>query len=142
MKVSNDLVVALDSQQRCTALFSDLSKAFDTVDRRLLLQMQSDMCMSIKAIGWFEDSFTNRSQYVQADGMTTVKLPVCTLVPQVSILGPLLFTVFLNVKVYLFADDTMLYSSAASLEDARCKLQSALNIIQEKCRVNDIWTIS
>lgn len=83
------------------------------MDRSVLLQMQSDVGMSIKAIGWFEDYFTNRSQYVQADGMTAIKLPVCTGVPQGSILDPLLFTVFiddqgiLNVKAHLYADDTI-----------------------------------
>ena len=87
-------------------------------------------------LDWFTDYLTNRSQRVVIDGVASQYLPVTSIVPQGSIVGPLLFVVFINdlpefipnqSKTALFADDTKLYRSISSISDCeslQCDISS------------------
>ena len=138
MKVLNDLISDIDSKEYCAALFLDLSKAFDTVDHLVLCQRLRDIGMSSKAVMWFGNYLSGRTQSVQVDGVSSKPLLTQNGVPQGSILGPILFTIYINVlcqnvndaKFHFYADDTILYCSASSLTSAIQKLQSAFNVVQ------------
>lgn len=138
MKVTNDIIEILDSKQQCAALFIDLSKAFDTVDHQILLNRLSEIGLSTKAVDWFKNYLSSRTQCVHIDGEISDKLTVNTGVPQGSILGPLLFTIYVNelcehiddAKAHLYADDTIIYCSAPTISEAVFKLQKAFNTIQ------------
>ena len=76
--------------------FIDLSKAFDTVDRALLRQRLSSVGLSEHAVAWFANDLSDRTQCTLLDGLMSVKLSVFNSVPQGSVLGPLLFTIYIN----------------------------------------------
>ncbi len=95
-------------------VFIDLCKAFDTVNSNILLLKLTRYEISSSERKWFESYLTDRTQSVSVDGQLSDSLPVTIGVPQGSILGPLLFLLYLNdlpsvtesCSVSLFADDT------------------------------------
>jgi hypothetical protein len=101
----------------CGAVFLDLTKAFDTVDHCILLSKLSAIGVSPSSIKWFESYLSNRKQRTSCGNELSDALPVTVGVPQGSILGPLLFVVYINnlpdavinSEVTLYADDTVLY---------------------------------
>ena len=96
MKVLNDIITAIDEKEHCAALFLDLSKAFDTVDHSVLLQKLVNIGFSSKSVKWFENYLSDRTQSVQADGLSSSCKNIHYGVPQGSILGPILFIVYIN----------------------------------------------
>lgn len=132
MKVLNDFISAIDSKEYCAALFLDLSKAFDTVDHYVLSQTLVDIGMSPKAVKWFDNYLSGRTQSVHVDGVFSNSLLIQNGVPQGYILGPNLFTIYINdlcqnvkiAKCHLYAHNTVLYCSAPALTSAIEDLQS------------------
>ena len=96
--------------------FLDLRKAIDTIDPIILLQTLGSYCVRSKALGWFKSYLTNRQQRVEVNGPVSKWRSVKYAVPQGSILGPLLFLIYINdlplqctnSKSLLLADDTNL----------------------------------
>ena len=98
-------------------VFLDMSKAFDKVWREGLIYKLKSMGVSDSLLKLFQSFLTNRFQRVLLNGQTSEWLPVKAGVPQGSILGPLLFLIYINdlsenieSTVKLFADDTSLFS--------------------------------
>ena len=120
-------------------VFIDLRKAFDTVDIDILLAKLTSFGVAGIEHQWFRSYLTGRSQSVSVDGHLSDPLPVTIGVPQGSILGPLLFLLFLNdlptvtemCDSSLFADDTEI-DSAAKPEHAN-QLEAKLNT--DLCKV-------
>ena len=96
VRVVNDITNALDNRKYCAALFIELSKAFDTVDHAILLGKLSSIGLELDACRWFHDYLKDRSQAVRVDGIQSEPLELVKGVPQGSILGPLLFTLYIN----------------------------------------------
>ena len=109
----------LDNRQTPFAVFLDLSKAFDTIDHDLLLRKLTFYGFTNSALTLMNSYLRDRSQYVDLDGVTSDRQGVDVGVPQGSILGPLLFLIYVNdlpnctnmLDSTLFADDTSLSSS-------------------------------
>ena len=114
----NDIATGIDKSpsERCMSLFLDLSKAFDTLSHNILLKKLNHYGIRGVANIWFENYLSGRQQYVEIDGInSTMKTLTCG-VPQGSILGPILFLVYINdinnattEKILSFADDTTMY---------------------------------
>ena len=105
---------ALDKKMFSCGVFIDLEKAFDTVNHHILLSKLHHYGIRGVANKWFSSHLSNRYQKVSLNGESSTTLPVSCGVPQGSILGPLLFLIYINdmntamqfSTVYHFADDT------------------------------------
>ena len=106
----------MDQKNVPIAVYMDLSKAFDTLDHSILLNKLKYYGVQGTALSWFNSYLTNRHQYVEIENCKSSHLPLKTGVPQGSVLGPLLFLIYMNdipnssslLKFVLFADDTSL----------------------------------
>uniref|UniRef100_A0A3Q3GUZ1 Reverse transcriptase domain-containing protein n=1 Tax=Labrus bergylta TaxID=56723 RepID=A0A3Q3GUZ1_9LABR len=136
--VINNIVSAVDQGKYCAALFVDLTKAFDTVDHTILLQRLHDVGFDNSSLKWFQNYLSNRVQCVTVQSDRSEHLPLSKGVPQGSVLGPVLFTSYINniasvftiCKAHLYADDTVLYCFAETAHLAMETLQEALHKLQ------------
>jgi len=91
---SEEILKNMDWKKISLIVLLDMSKAIDSIwDERLLMKLHN-ISVSTSCLTWFESYFTQRSQFVRIEDVTTDILPVR--VPQGSILGPVLFTVYVN----------------------------------------------
>ena len=132
-----EIARSLDKGEETDLIIMDFSKAFDSVPhQRLLMKLRY---YGIRGIlnTWLTQWLTCRSQSVVVDGYNSPDVPVLSGVPQGTVLGPLLFLLYINdlgenctSRMRLFADDTLIYSTIESCNDA-AKLQSDLTALQE-----------
>ena len=108
----------LDEGETPMCFFLDLSKAFDTLNHNILLAKLKYYGLDDNALMWFKSYLSDRSQFVEIDNTRSCTKPIKTGVPQGSILGPLLFIIYMNdinkasnkFEAILYADDTSLNS--------------------------------
>jgi hypothetical protein len=106
----------LDEKKLPLSVFIDLTKAFDTIDHEILIKKLQHYGIKDLALSWFQNYLNNRMQYVQIENFKSSVNPITTGVPQGSILGPLLFIIYVNdintisrkFSCILYADDTSL----------------------------------
>ena len=119
----------------------DLQKAFDTIDHDLLLQKLYAVGFSKHSVNWFQSNLSNRSFLVNSGNNFSQPESVSCSVPQGSILGPLLFLIYVNdmsqaVKcdLFLYADDTCLVCQRKDINKIENQLnEDFYNICKEKC---------
>ena len=130
----------MDNGQLSGVVFLDIRKAFDSINHTILLQKMNDQ-FGIKNVelDWFKSYLTNREQACIVNGaMSSPKTIVCG-VPQGSILGPLLFLLYINdlpeclekTSPHLYADDTQISTSAKTIEELTENLNNDLKKVGE-----------
>ena len=104
-------------------VFIDLKKAFDTVNQQIHLKKLEHYGIRSIPLDWFKSYLSNRKQYVSVNGNTSETLEVTCGVPQGSVLGQLLFLIYINdlpkvskkLTFFLFADDTNIYYESSDI---------------------------
>ena len=151
LKVHNDLILAMDRGEVTSLILLDLSAAFDTVDHSILLtRLQNWFGLDGLSLDWFSSYLSLRSQAVSINDSISAFSTLSCGVPQGSVLGPLLFTLYTtplgtvisknSLKYHLYADDTQLYisftptNSALSLET----LTTTFNDILSRMNLNKL----
>lgn len=136
---TNDLFSSLDRGSFIDCIFLDFEKAFDTVCHRLLLLKLSRLNIDPYLLKWIECFLDKRTQFVSANNSVSPTCFVTSGVPQGSVLGPLLFLIYINdlpekltSNIRLYADDCVIYREITNPDDSFL-LQSDLNTISSWC---------
>ena len=123
LQLVNNISSALEDEKFVIGVFLDLTKAFDTVNHKILVSKLNRYGLQDVALKWFSNYLMDREQYVSINGCLSTKSKIPVGVPQGSILGPLLFLIYINDLAMtcnkflpiLFADDTNLIASHSDL---------------------------
>jgi hypothetical protein len=129
------------------SVFIDLQKAFDTVDHCLLIEKLQCYGVNGKELDWFVDYLQNRKQVVQFGNAYSEPGIVSFGVPQCSILGPLLFVLFINdlpngtvrCDILMYADDTVIFFSAKDTSEIERVLNTELELIHNWLHLNKLF---
>ena len=132
-----EILRAMDQNYQVDLIMLDFSKAFDTVAHNKLLLKLEHLGIQSNTYSWIQTWLTNRTQKVVVEGETSNSLKVLSGVPQGTVLGPLMFLLYINdisaginSSIRLFADDCVLYRVIKSTED-HDHLQQDLNTLVE-----------
>ena len=140
LETTNNWFQLLESGREVGAVFFDFRKAFDSVPHRLLLRKLEDINLHPLLLRWIHSYLSGRTQKVVVNGAASNSLPVYSGVPQGSVIGPLLFLIYIDgIKslllsrdshLTLFADDMLLYRPISCQSDFHL-LQQDVNKISD-----------
>ena len=139
LELIDRLMISMDKGKTPLAIFLDFSKAFDTLDHEILLYKLKYYGIKDKALFLFRNYLTNRRQYTELGGVKSNLSNIKTGVPQGSILGPLLFLLYINdiaditkyLKTIIYADDTTFIADLDNIpkNEQERKINSEFQII-------------
>lgn len=135
----------MDSGYTTGLIFLDLKKAFDVVNHDILIDKLSKYGINQKELLWFKSYLNNRSQAVHVNSTLSNFENINIGIPQGSILGPLLFIIFVNClpyavncKIVMYADDTTLMCRAKNEVDLQAQLESSLHNVAKWLEANKL----
>jgi len=137
LRVMDHWTSILDQGGEIDTIYTDFMKAFDKVPHKRLIYKLEKYGISKQTCKWVQNFLTNRKQRVQVYGSYSQWHDVTSGIPQGSVLGPILFVVFINdlpkcvnSSVFMFADDTKIYREISTKND-QLILQDDLNKLFE-----------
>ena len=141
-----DILASVDGRNGVDLAFIDFSKAFDKVPHKHLMNKLEAYNLDKGVLRWIRGFLSNRTQKVIMDNSYSDEVAVTSGVPQGSVLGPILFLLYVNdlpdkmrCKIRMYADDVVLYTDVKSNEEFHLKLQADLNELSRWCSV---WKMS
>ena len=147
LRVHNDIMISLDKQKEVVLVLLDLSAAFDTLDHDVLLHgLEYRFGISGTFLQWFRSYLSERRQCVSVGSfMSGLSLLICG-VPQGSVLGPILFTLYTSpleeiiqrhdLNCMFYADDTQLYITCDAGSSVSSSLELCIREIREWMKAN------
>ena len=134
IKFTDCIYDSFEKSNYSLSVFLDFSKAFDTIDHSILIKKLERFGIRGNSLRWFESYLSNRYQYVSIGSSLSQCLPILTGVPQGSILGPLLFLLYINdmnkcapnINFFHFADDTSVVCTGSNLSNVFDVMDSEL----------------
>ena len=139
-KFIGNILDNLNNKNHILAIFIDLKKAFDTLDHGILMDKILKLKLSPNLNRWINSYLSNRSQCTYINNIRSYTKPITHGVPQGSILGPLLFNLYINdvtkivgKNILLYADDSVIYNSSNDLASIYANLQKELDCIASWC---------
>jgi hypothetical protein len=138
LTVFHEISSVLDNAGQVDMIYLDFSKAFDSVSHKLLVHKLQSFGIHSDLLNWFSAYLSGREQRVVVEGIQSDWLPVISGVPQGSILGPLLFLLYINdmpsvaqhTSLALFADDSKCYKKISHISDC-VQLQNDIDALFE-----------
>lgn len=136
----------LESGKIIIAVFLDLKRAFETIDRQRLLAKLEKIGIKERELNWLRCYLSNRTQCTKFGGATSAKEEINIGLPQGSKLAAVLFSLYMNdiksclvhLMILLFADDTLLYYSGDNINDIVNKVNEDLERINKWLNVNKL----
>ena len=146
LDVFDDLMHMFSSDTTVDMVYLNFLKAFDKVDHGILLHKRKYVVITGQLGIWFFQFLTNRTHYVKIPGGISKDIPVLSGVPQGIVMGLLPFLIMIadinkgttSSKLISFADDTMVYSNIAQVDDCE-NIQSGLNTIYNWALLNNMF---
>ena len=137
MSLQNYIIKEFEKGNYTIGIFLDLSKAFDTLDKNLLLNKLHSYGIRGIPNKWINSYLSDRNQHVQLRNILSDKNFIDTGVPQGSVLGPVMFLLYVNdlpnfdnkVFTLMFADDSSLFISGPNLDELNASHDQTKNII-------------
>ena len=137
---------ALDNGYKVGVIFLDFRKAFDTVNHEILLQKLESVGIFGSLFSWLKDYLQNRKQYTKVNGKVSSKQEIRYGVPQGSVLGPRLYSLYvndlpdsvMNGELYMFAADTTIFTAGSSVDEVCIALPDVMNEVYKWCSLNQL----
>jgi exonuclease III len=134
-RLIDDVLENMNNKEITGMCFLDIRKCFDTINHKILLIKLAKYGIKEYELKWFESYLSNRSQVVLHNGSPSGKRFINIGVPQGTILGPILFLLYVNdlsnvitkAQINIFADDVVIYSSHNNVDVLKCNLQNTIN---------------
>ena len=147
VKLVDDWLNHIDKGDIVGAIFFDLKKAFDVVNHNILLKKLAAYKINISSLNWFTSYLNNRKQCIVSDNIHSATEYITSGVPQGSVLGPILFILFINdLPLYIenantdmFADDTTVHAANKRLENLNIDLQESAYSFDKWCKLNNMY---
>ena len=139
-KFIDDVLLNINKGKITGACQIDLTKGFDSINHDILLYKLQCYGITYISLNWFTSYLYHRQQIVSCNGMLSEKENVTIGVPQGTILGPILYLIFVNdiidildnlINCIMYADDSSLYCTGNDISEVRSNLQLGLNVASE-----------